>query len=177
MSEKNTIKATEPAKTLKVGDVVEGEVTGSTDFGIFVKLAENIEGLVHISEMDWALVDDPKNKYKVGEKVRVKITEVKDGKISLSIKALMKDPWEDAAKKYKKGDIVDGVIIKYNRYGALASIEQGVAGLVHVSDFESAEELREKLQLGNAYKFEITLFEPKEHKMTLKYVGDEEKEK
>ncbi len=155
-----------------VGDVLEGEVTGATDFGVFVKIAENLEGLVHISEMDWALVEDPKSRFKVGEKVKVKVIEVKDGKISLSIKALTEDPWKEAAKKYKKGDQVQAVIIKYNRHGALASIEEGVAGLVHVSDFGSAEKLRETLMLGRSYPFEITVFEPETHKMTLTYKGE-----
>ncbi len=153
----------------KVGDVLEGEITGATDFGAFVKLPDGTEGLVHISEMDWALVEDPKTKFSVGEKVKVKVIEVKDGKVSLSIKALKEDPWQKAKDKYKKGDLVDAVIIKHNRHGALASVEEGVSGLVHVSEFESAEDLREKLQLGTTHKFVITMFEPKEHKMTLSY--------
>ena len=155
--------------TYQVGDILEGEITGTTDFGAFVRLPNGTEGLVHISEMDWALVDDPKSKFKVGDKVKVKVVEVKDGKISLSIKALKEDPWKGAKEKYKKDDIVDAVIIKHNRHGALASIEEGVAGLVHVSEFESPEELREKLPLGTVHKFKITLFEPEEHKMTLSY--------
>lgn len=153
----------------RVGDALEGEVTGATDFGVFVKLEDGLEGLVHISEMDWALVEDPKNRYKVGEKVRVQVIEVKDGKVSLSIKALIEDPWKSASDKYKKGDKVDAVIIKYNKHGALASIEEGVAGLVHVSEFGGSEQLREKLSLGSSYPFTITLFDPNEHKMTLSF--------
>lgn len=155
----------------QVGDALEGEVTGATEFGVFVKLEDGLEGLVHISEMDWALVEDPKNRYKVGEKVPVKVIEVKDGKVSLSIKALTEDPWKAAGKKYKKDDKVDAVIIKYNKHGALASIEEGVAGLVHVSEFGDSSTLREKLSLGNVYPFTITLFEPDEHKMTLSYTN------
>ena len=159
-----------------VGDILEGEITGATDFGVFVKIAENLEGLVHISEMDWALVDDPKSKFKVGDKVRVKVIEVKNGKISLSIKALTEDPWKDAAEKYKKGTKVDAVIIKYNKHGALASIEEGVAGLVHMSDFGSPEKLREALELGRSYPFVITTFEPDSHKMALQYTELKKKE-
>src|ERR1700689_252430 len=84
-----------------VGDVVGGVVTGATEFGVFVKLEEGLEGLVHISEMDWALVENPKTRYKVGEQVNVKVIEIKDDKISLSIKALQEDPWKAAAAKYK----------------------------------------------------------------------------
>jgi small subunit ribosomal protein S1 len=151
-----------------VGDVREGVVTGATEFGIFVKLEEGLEGLVHISEMDWALVENPKTRYKVGDKVSVKVIEIKEGKVSLSIKALSEDPWVAAAAKYHKDSTVNAVVIKYNKHGALASIEEGVAGLVHISEFGSEEELRGKLELGKVYPFTITLFEPKERRMTLK---------
>jgi len=159
----------------RVGDALDGEVTGATDFGVFVKLEDGLEGLVHISEMDWALVEDPKSRYKVGDKVRVQVIEVKDGKVSLSIKALIEDPWKSASAKYKKGDKVKAVVIKYNKHGALASIEEGVAGLVHVSEFGGSEQLREALSLGGLYPFTITLFDPEAHKMTLSF-GDAKSE-
>ncbi len=153
-----------------LGDEVNGEVTGLVDFGIFVKLEEGLEGLVHISEIDWGLVENPKAMFRIGEKVKVKIIEIKDDKISLSIKALKENPWKEASEKYKKDDVVDGVIIKYNKHGALASIEEGVAGLVHVSEFGSEEKLKEKLEMGKSYPFKITLFDPKEQKMALSFV-------
>jgi small subunit ribosomal protein S1 len=153
-----------------VGDEVMGEVTGLVDFGVFVKLEEGLEGLVHISEIDWGLVENPKTMFKIGEKVKVKVIEIKDDKISLSIKALKENPWNEASKKYKKDDVVDGVIIKYNKHGALASIEEGVAGLIHVSEFGSEDKLREKLEMGKSYSFKISLFDPREQKMALSYV-------
>jgi small subunit ribosomal protein S1 len=159
----------------QMGDVLEGEVTGSTEFGVFVKLEEGLEGLVHISEMDWALVEDPKSRYRMGEKLKVKVIEIKDDKISLSIKALVEDPWKAAAEKYAKGKQVNGVVIKYNKHGALASIEEGVAGLVHVSEFKDEEALRGTLELGKVYPFTITLFEPKERRMTLAFGTPTEK--
>ena len=124
--------------------------------------------------MDWALVEDPKSRYRMGEKVKVKVIEIKDDKISLSLKALIEDPWKAASEKYAKGQQVDGVVIKYNKHGALASIEEGVAGLVHVSEFKDEEALRAALELGKVYKFTITLFEPKERRMTLSF-GTEKK--
>jgi small subunit ribosomal protein S1 len=154
-----------------VGDTVEGEVTGAVDFGVFVKLEQGLEGLVHISELDWGLVEDPRTLYKVGEAVKVKVIEIKDGKISLSIKALKENPWKSASERYEKGKEVTGVIIKYNKHGALASIEEGVAGLVHISEFGTPAELREALELGKTYPFTITLFEPKDQRMTLAYAG------
>ncbi len=155
----------------QVGDVVDGEVTGAVDFGVFVKVEQGLEGLVHISELDWGLVEDPRVLFKVGDAVRVKVIEIKDGKISLSIKALKENPWKTAAEKYKKGMEISGVIIKYNKHGALASIEEGVAGLVHMSEFASPVELRETLELGKSYPFAIKLFEPKDQRMTLAYTG------
>ncbi len=151
-----------------VGDELVGEVTGATDFGVFVKVEEGLEGLVHISEMDWALVEDAKTRYRISDKVKVKVIEIKDDKISLSIKALTEDPWRAAANKYKKDQRVEGIIIKYNKHGALASIEEGVAGLVHISEFPDESALRKALELGKVYPFTITLFEPKDRRMTLK---------
>ena len=157
----------EMANNYEVGNVVHGTITGIVDFGIFIKIEEGLEGLAHISELDWGLVEDPKQIFKVGEEVDAKVIEVKDGKISLSIKALKENPWNDAKDKYAKGQKVEGVVIKFNKHGALASIEEGVAGLIHVSEFGSEEKLREALELGKSYKFVITVFEPSERKMAL----------
>lgn len=154
----------------QLGDEIMGEVTGIVDFGIFIKIEDGLEGLVHISEIDWGLVDDPRKFAKVGDRIKVKIIEIKEGKISLSIKALKSNPWTDAAEKYKKDEVVSGVIIKFNKHGALASIEEGIAGLVHISEFGSEEKLREKLELGKTYNFKINLFDPKEQKMALSFV-------
>lgn len=153
-----------------VDDVVEGTVTGIVDFGVFVKIEEGLEGLVHISEIDWSLVEDPRLLFKVGDKVRVKIIEIKENKISLSIKALKENPWVEGKNKYKKDAVVEAVVIKYNKHGALASVEEGIAGLVHISEFGSEAKLREKLELGKKYTFKITLFDPKEQKMALSFM-------
>lgn len=150
-----------------IGDNLDCTIAGIVDFGIFLKLEDGPEGLVHISELDWGLVEDPRNIFKVGEKIKAKVIEIKDGKISLSVKALKENPWKEFEGKLKKGDIVKGVIIKYNKHGALVSIKEGVAGLVHNSTFPSEMKLREKLELGKNYNFQITLFEPREQKMTL----------
>ena len=163
------------ADRYQIGDILDGEVTGVVDFGIFVKVEGGLEGLVHISEIDWGLVEDPRLFAKPGQKMQVKVIDVKDGKISLSMKQLSEDPWLAAGEKYHKDDLVDGAIIKYNKYGALASIEEGVAGLVHVSEFENDAALKAALGLGKVYKFRITLFDPKEHRMTLSYTKANEK--
>lgn len=176
-SEKNIEKKSKQKMVdhYKVGDVCPGEITGIVDFGIFVKLEDGLEGLVHISEIDWTLVENPRAFYKVGEKVNVKVIEVKDGKVSLSIKALKENPWIEAEKKYKKGEEVAGVVIKYNKHGALASIEEGISGLVHISEFGSEAKMKEKLELGKSYTFKILLFEAKNQKMGLSFVDSAKK--
>ena len=153
-----------------LGQDLDCVVTGLVDFGVFVKLEDELEGLVHISELDWGLVENPRAMFKIGDQIRTKVIEIKDGKISLSIKALKENPWKEFEGKLKKGDIIKGVVIKYNKHGALISIKEGVAGLVHNSTFSSESKLREKLELGKNYNFQITLFEPKDQKMTLVYL-------
>jgi small subunit ribosomal protein S1 len=152
-----------------VGDELECTVTGIVDFGVFLKIEEGLEGLVHISELDWGLVEDPRSMFKLKDKVRAKVIDIKDGKISLSIKALKDNPWKSFEGSLKRGDVVKGVVIKYNKHGALVSIKEGVAGLVHHSTFGSEDKLRQELQLGKTYPFTVTLFEPKEQRMTLVY--------
>ena len=176
-SEKNlgTKEEMDITENYKIGDESSGVVTGIVDFGIFVKIAKDLEGLVHISELDWGLVENPRELYKIGDKVTVKVIGVKKDKISLSIKALLENPWTGASKKYKKGDIVKGVVIKFNQYGALVSIEEGISGLIHISEFGTEKKLKEKLELGKTYTFQITFFGPKEQKMTL-ILLDEKKE-
>jgi small subunit ribosomal protein S1 len=160
----------------EVGEIVEGSITGIVEFGIFVKIEEGLEGLVHISELDWGLVEDPNDLFEVGEKVTAKIIEKEGEKISLSIKELKENPWVTAADKYETDQEIEGVIIKFNEHGALAAIEEGVAGLVHVSEFESMEELRDTLELGKTYKLRIKLFEPRDQRMALAYEPDEKSE-
>jgi len=158
-------------KKYKPGDVIEGEITGIVDFGAFVKFyvdSEEIEGLIHISELDWQLIESPAEIVKVGQKVKAKIIEItEDGRVSLSLKALKKDPWEDIKDKYKKGDVVDGQITKLNPFGAFVEIEPKIQGLAHISEFGTKSEMEKQLQVGQKYKFRILQIEPKDHKMTL----------
>jgi len=168
--ENNPEEKKEILSKYNVGDVLECAIAGIVDFGVFLKLEEGLEGLVHISELDWGLVEDPRTMFKVGDKVKAKVIEIKDGKVSLSLKALKENPWKEFESKLKKGDIVQGVVIKYNKHGALVSIKEGVAGLVHNSTFPSEAKLRETLELGKNYNFQITLFESKDQKMTLVYL-------
>lgn len=166
-SSAETVENIEKAGEYAIGEEVEGVVTGVVEFGIFVKLSNGTEGLVHKSEIDWGLVEDVNNHAKVGQAVKAKIIEIKNGKISLSLKAMKENPWKLAVNKYKKGDIVSGLVIKFNKHGALVSIEEGVAGLCHMSDFGGEDKMKQKLSLGKMGKFEISLFEPADQRMTL----------
>ena len=173
--ESNPEERQELISEYKVGDTIECDVAGLVDFGVFLKLKDGVEGLVHISELDWGLVEDPRGLYKLGDKVKAKIIEIKEGKVSLSIKQLKENPWKEFESTLKKGDIVKGVVIKHNKHGALISIKPGVAGLVHNSTFGGEEKLKEALMLGKTYPFTVTLFEPKEQRMTLVFLEDGKK--
>lgn len=166
----NAAKSAEMSAKYSIGDDVDGVVTGTVDFGVFIKVNDELEGLAHISELDWGLVEDPRILFKVGDAVKARIIDVKDGKVSMSLKARKDNPWKLASAKYKKDDEVTGVIIKFNRHGALASIEEGVSGLVHISEFGNEAKMKEKIDVGKSYTFKINMFEPREQRMTLHLV-------
>ncbi len=153
----------------KVGDLVEGEVTGIVDFGIFVKFGENeLEGLVHISELDWRLVKNPSDLVEVGEKIKLKIMGIGNNKVSLSLKALKEDPWNSVDEKYKKGDIIKGKVVKINPFGAFVEISSSFQGLCHISQFETFDKMEEKIEEGKEYDFKIISVEREAHKINLK---------
>ncbi len=154
-----------------IGDILEADISGVVDFGLFVKLPKGDDGLIHISELSWSLIGDPRTLYKEGEKVTAKIIELNKEKISLSIKALTDNPWKTVADRYKKGDEVNAVVIKISEHGALVSVEEGIYGLIHVSEFINYENLNDKLKLGNTYQFTINVFDVESEKMTLKISG------
>jgi len=163
----------------QIGDIIEGEVTGVVDFGIFIKIEEGLEGLAHISELDWGLVENPSDLFNVGERIQAKIINVEGGKVSLSIKTLKPDPWKDFASKFKKGDIVKGRVRKIDRFGVFVEIENFLlSGLAHVSEFGSEKEMRENMELDKVYHFQILNLNSDERKLSLSHVkeGDEKKE-
>ncbi len=161
-------KIKENLKKHNVGDVVDGEITGVVDFGVFVRFGENIEGLIHISEMDWSIVNNPADLVKTGDKVKAKIIEIANDRVSLSLKALKEDPWDEIVAKHKQGDIVSGKATKLNPFGAFVQITEKVQGLCHISEFKSSQEMEENLKEGQNYDFEIVSIEPKEHRMSLR---------
>jgi len=155
----------------KAGDVIEGEITGVVDFGAFIKFGgkeEEIEGLIHISEIDWQIIDDPSLFLKIGDKLKAQIIDISNNRASLSLKVLKEDPWKETAKKYQKGDIVTGIVTKLNPFGTFVEIEPRIQGLCHISEFGTRKAMEDALKVGDTNKFEILEINPEEHRMSLK---------
>ncbi len=189
--EKNQIILSERAKDVdrmkkmlkeyEIGDVVEGEITGVTDFGAFIKFPlsaesekEQLEGLIHISELDWKIVKNPSSIVKTGDKVKAKIIDIAKGKISLSLKSLKDDPWEGVEEQYPKGTTLTGEVTKINPFGAFVKVKEGIRALCHISKFEKESAMKNKLEVGENYKFEVLSVDEKEHRMSLKLIENKE---
>lgn len=157
-SEKEAVKDDMQARfaELKVGDVVEGIVTGVIDFGAFVNV-DGIEGLIHISEISWERVDNPRDYVKVGETIKAKIIAIDKDRLSLSLKQMTEDPWLKEVKKFKKGGIVEGKITRITPFGAFVQLSPSVEALVHVSEMSDDEAVDpEKIfQLNESKKFKV----------------------
>lgn len=152
----------------QIGDIVEGAITGVVDFGAFIKFDPLLEGLIHISEMDWNLVKDPNDILKVGDKVTAKIVEIADdGRVSLSMKAMKNDPWDIIEERFAINNELTREVVAINSYGVLVKIDDGIQGLVHVSEFENEKEMREKCKTGESYTFKIKSIEPQKRKISL----------
>jgi len=134
-SEKEAIKDDMQARfsELKIGDVVEGTVTGVIDFGAFVNV-DGIEGLIHISEISWERVEDPHNYVKTGDRIKAKIIAIDKDRLSLSLKQMAEDPWIKDVGKIKKGQSVEGTITRITPFGAFVQLTPAVEALVHVSE-------------------------------------------
>lgn len=153
---------------LKIGQVVEGVITGVVDFGAFVKFGE-LEGLVHISELAWQRIDNPKDIVQVGQKVTAKIISIDKGRVSLSIKQLMEDPWLEAVKKYQIGQKVTGRVTKLMPFGVFVELDKDIQGLAHIMELshEAVKNPEDILKVGEEKEFKIISIEPSEHRLGL----------
>jgi small subunit ribosomal protein S1 len=153
---------------LKIGLVVEGTITGVVDFGAFVKFGE-LEGLVHISELAWQRIDNPRDIIKVGQKVTAKVISIDKGRVSLSIKQLLEDPWLEAVKKYQIGQSVKGKVTKIMPFGVFVELDKDIQGLAHVMELshETIKSAEEVLKPGEEKEFKIISIEPAEHRLGL----------
>lgn len=161
------------------GDTVEGKITGIADFGAFIKFPMieegkeddtlQTEGLIHISELDWQLIDSVTDIVKVADVVKVKIIDIsKEGKVSLSLKALKEDPWKEIDKKFKKGDQTKGSVVKINQLGAFVEVAPKIRGLLHTSQNQANGPVVVK---DKEYNFEIISLDPTNHKMGLRLIS------
>lgn len=183
--EANRDKEKTAISELKVGDIIEGEASGVVDFGAFIKFfppsksgdaneEDKLEGLVHISQLDWQLIEDPRKIIKVGDKVRAKIISIDDTRISLSVRELKKDPWANVNENFNVGDIIPGKVHRINHFGAFVYLDADIHGLAHVSGFNDypRKVIDEIVKNGDEYMWQIMSMEAKSHRMGLKFAGE-----
>jgi ribosomal protein S1 len=153
-----------------VGDTVEGVVSGVADFGIFVRFVDNpqIEGLIHISEIDHRIVGNPKELVTMNQQLTVKIIDIKEGRVFLSLKALKADPWQTAGDSHTPGEAVKGSVYKYTAFGALINLEDGLQGSIHISEFGGLDEMKAALKPGETYTFLIDAIKAEDKRIALK---------
>ena len=155
-------------ETIKVGDTVEGTVKNVTDFGAFIDLG-GCDGLLHISEMSWGRVENPKKVFKVGDVVKVLIKEISGTKIALSLKFENENPWKDAASKYAIGNVVTGKVARMTDFGAFIELEAGIDALLHVSQIskEHIEKPSDVLKAGEEVAAKVVDFNEADKKISL----------
>ncbi|MCD8151877.1 MAG: S1 RNA-binding domain-containing protein, partial [Clostridiales bacterium] len=161
-------KQAELLERIEVGDVIEGVVKNITDFGAFIDLG-GADGLLHISEMSWGRVDNPKKIYKVGQTVRVFIKDIRDTRIALSVKFPEDNPWNNASEKFAPGTIVTGRIARMTDFGAFVEIAPGVDALLHVSQIsrEHVDKPADVLRIGQEIEAKIVDFNEADRKISL----------
>ncbi len=143
-------------ETLRVGEVRDGVVSGIVKFGIFVAF-DGLEGLVHISEIAWGHVKNPSEHAQMGDRVTVKVIGVDGEKLSLSIKQLIKDPWEEIAQRYPIGKKVQGTVVRFADYGAFVNLEKDITGLVHITeiDHQKVSDPSQALKIGQKIEAQV----------------------
>jgi ribosomal protein S1 len=155
-------------KNIELGDTVKGAVSGVVKFGIFVTF-EGVEGLVHVSELEWGHVSDPGKNYNVGDEIDVLIIGKENGKLSFSIKQLSEDPWLKHIEKYKEGDEVKGKIVRWNDNGVFIEVNSEVQALFSIDQFdvETGAELSAKIKEGDELEGIITSINTNSHRLEL----------
>ena len=157
----------------QIGTVVDGRITAITNFGVFVSFGENIEGLVHISELAWQRIDSPGEMYKVGDSIKAEIISIDGAKVFLSAKKLLRDPWLEASAKYTSGQVVSGTILKVNPFGLFVKLDEEIHGLAHVSQLNlpAGQKITDIYQPNEVKQFEIVSISPSEHRLGLRLAG------
>ena len=155
-------------ETIKPGDTVEGTVKNVTDFGAFIDLG-GCDGLLHISEMSWGRVENPKKVFKVGEVLKVLIKDISGTKVALSLKFEDANPWKGAADKYAVGNEVTGRVARMTDFGAFVELEPGIDALLHVSQIskEHIEKPSDVLKVGEEVTARVVDFNEADRKISL----------
>jgi ribosomal protein S1 len=153
---------------IHVGDVMEGTVKNITDFGAFIDLG-GADGLLHISEMSWGRIENPKKVFKSGETVKVMIKDINDDKIALTRKFPEENPWADAATAFAVGNVVKGKVARMTDFGAFVELRPGVDALLHVSQIsnERVEKPADVLHIGDEIEAKVTDFNEADKKISL----------
>ena len=169
-SEKEAVKDDMQSRfaELKVGDAVEGVVTGVIDFGAFVNV-DGIEGLVHISEISWERVEDPREYVKTGQTIKAKIISIDKDRLSLSMKQMQEDPWLNEVKAFSKGDVVEGKVTRITPFGAFVQLSPSVEALVHVSEMSNDDgaDPEKIFQLNEKKQFKVLEIDTDARKIAL----------
>ncbi len=159
LEKENEVKKATTWASLEKGMVVEGEVKRLTAFGAFVEI-NGIDGLLHSSEMSWNKVNNPSKLFKVGQIIKVGVLEVdrENNKLALSVKMLSENPWNNINEKYPTGNVVAGKVVRFAPFGAFVELEEGIDGLVHISQIsnERVEKIEDVLKIGEIVKAVIT---------------------
>jgi len=164
----------------KAGQVVKGPITNITDFGIFIQLLPGVDGLAHVSDLSWTEhINHPADIYKKGQEVEAVVlsTDEANKKVSLGIKQLTPDPWENIDEEYPAGKIVEGEVSKITNFGAFVRLPTGIEGLVHVSEAEQeGKKLEDLLKVGQKREFRVINTNKTEHKIGLSLSLEERKQ-
>ncbi len=156
----------EKAHKFEMGQRVKGKITGIVDFGLFVDIGE-LEGLVHISQVSWQRINNLKDHFKVGEEIEAEVVNIDAGRVSLSIKKLLPDPWQTEVKNLEVGGKAEGMITQVTPYGAFVKLSDNLEGLFHVSQM-GGRPANEIVKEGTKYTFEVISIEPELRKISLK---------
>jgi len=161
----------ERAKSFEVGQRVDAKITGIVDFGLFVDLGE-IEGLIHISQISWHRINNLRDHFSVGQEIEAEIISIEGGRISLSMKKLLPDPWQSEVKDLSVGQKVTGQISKVTPYGAFVRISYNLEGMLHLSHPTEDEQASASVKEGDEREFQIVSIEPELRKIALKLTDD-----
>ena len=158
--------AKEELKKFNVGDMVDGTITEVTDFGAFVKLSDNLDALIHSSEIDWKFIEDPREVLHIGDKIKAKVINLDGGRVALSLKALKSDPWEKVEEKFQVGQKVKGKVIKVRSSGAFVELIESIVGFLPAAELGD-KKLEETVEVGKEYGLAIVSIDVKDHKIVL----------